>query len=321
MSKARRYAGIVRENFTDPSFWLQGPGFLWRHVLTDPLRRVADRSMRRGEVEHFSIAEADWDNCIVLDACRYDTFEACADPEWDLRPRISCGSDTGEFLESNYPPSVSEPDLVYVNANPRVANEPTGEFHAIDHVWKSNWNAEYGTVMPEDACEAAAEAAETYPHKRLLVHLVQPHIPYVGETADELPSGAAIQGMRPGEEMDEPKPYALVKEGVVEPETVERAYRESLELALDAVEPLVDRMAGKTVVTADHGDLMGESDGRRFGEFQQWGHPPNTPVEPLRKVPWAIPPFEDRKDVHEGTVTDTNEVDPDQEQLESLGYL
>jgi hypothetical protein len=322
VNRLRRTLGVLRDNWRDPSFWLEGPEFVWRHVLTAPLRRVGWAYQRHtGDADTTTIADADWDNCIVLDACRYDTFESVADPSWDLRPRLAAGSDTGGYLAANYPPSVTESDLVYVNANARVANEPTGDFHEIRHVWQDEWNDEYGTVMPEAVCAAAREAAADHPDKRLLVHLVQPHIPYIGPTADDLPSGAAIQSMRPGEAgMDDSKPYAAVKAGIAEPETVRAAYRESLELAMEHVEALVDDLRGKSVVTADHGDLLGEHDGRWVGEFSEWGHPANTPAAPLVRVPFAVPPFDDRKTVRDGTATDTNQTDPNSEQLEALGY-
>ncbi len=320
MSQFRRTIEELRANWRDPSFWREGPEFLWRNVLTRPLRRLGWAYKRRGDVEQFTVAEADWDNCIVLDACRYDTFESVADSDWNLTPRLSSGSDTGDFLAANYPPNVEEDDLVYVNANPRVAKEPTGEFVDIVHVWENRWDDEYDTVLPEDAVAAAREAAEEYPHKRLLVHMVQPHIPYIGETADELPGGASIQSMRPDAEMDDSKPYAAVKEGLVEPETISRAYRESLELAMESVEELVAELDGKTVITADHGDLLGERDGRVVGEFSEWGHPENTPVDPLIKVPWVVLPYDERKDIRAGSLADTNQTDPNREQLEALGY-
>ena len=320
MNRLRRSLSTVLDNWRDPSFWLAGPSFLWRHVLTAPLRRVGWAYRRRGDVDQFTVADADWDNCIVLDACRYDTFENVADPSWDLSPRLAAGSDTGQFLAANYPPWAAEPDLVYVNANPRVATEPTGEFHEIRHVWQSRWNDEYDTVMPEDVREATLEAADEHPDKRLLVHMVQPHIPYIGPTADDLPSGAAIQSMRPDTEMDETKPYAAVDAGLAEAETVRTAYRESLELAMPHVEALVEALDGKTVITADHGDLLGEPDGRRFGEFTEWGHPTNTPAKPLVTVPWAVPPYDERKEIRAGTVKDTNQTNPNREQLEALGY-
>jgi hypothetical protein len=317
----RPYVGEFRDNWRDPAFWREAPAFLWRHVLTAPLRRIGwAYRRRRSAAEQFTVADADWDNCLLLDACRYDAFEALTDPDWDLRPRLAAGSDTGGFLASNYPPDATEPDLVYVNANPRVAAEPTGDFHAIEHVWQSRWDDEYDTVLPEATRDAALEAHDRYPRKRLFVHFLQPHIPYVGETAEKLPGGAAVQGMRPDAEVEEAKPYAAVEAGLAAPETVRTAYRESLERALAAVEELVAALPGKTAITADHGDLLGEREARVFGEFSAWGHPAETPVEPLVSVPWSVPPYDERKDVRAGSATDTNRSEPPREQLGALGY-
>lgn len=133
MKKLRPYVREFRDNWRDPAFWREAPAFLWRHVLTASLRRAGWAHRRRTGAEYFSVADADWDNCILLDACRYDAFEAVAGEDWGLRPRLAAGSDTGGFLASNYPPGAAEPDLVYVNANPRVAAEPTGDFHAVEH--------------------------------------------------------------------------------------------------------------------------------------------------------------------------------------------
>jgi len=317
---AAHYIQEFRANWREPSFWLEGPAFLWRHVLTRPLRRVGWAQRRRSGVEAVSIAEADWDSCIILDACRFDAFEQAATPAWDLERRLASGSDTGGFLRANYPPGASEPDTVYVNANPRVASEPTGEFHAMKHVWKHDWNDSYNTVMPGDVCDAARSAADSYPHKRLVVHLVQPHIPYIGDRAEKLPGGAGIQSMRPDGEMADSKPFAAVEAGRVEPAAIRAAYQESLELALDAVEALVEDLDGKTVVTADHGDLLGETGAKRYGEFSSWGHPANTPVPALVEVPWAVPAFDERKEIRAGSLTETNQTDPTREHLEALGY-
>jgi len=319
MRSPRRLIGEFQRNYRDPDFWREAPEFLWRHVLTKPLRKLGWLRQHAGTDHHFRVTDADWDNCIILDACRYDVFSEAVD-DWPVQPRISDASDTGAYLAANYPPSVEKPDLVYINANPRVAAEPTGDFHAIEHVWASEWSEADGTVRPEAVRDAALDATEQYPNKRLLVHFVQPHIPYIGETADQLPGGASIQGMRPDSDVDGAKPFRAVTEGTVSPETVHDAYRESLDIALDVVRDLVDEFPGKTVVTADHGDLLGETDARVVGEFSQWGHPADTPVPPLVKVPWAVPAFDERKPTHEGTSTDTNRVDPDNQQLRALGY-
>jgi hypothetical protein len=320
MGTLRRYVETIRENYRDREFWADAPGFLWRNVLTAPLRTAGFALARRGE-RPLALVESDWDNCILLDACRYDAFaEALGDRAGTLERRWAPGSQTGAFLDATFPPDGSFPEIVYVNGNPRVATEYTGRFHAIDHVWERAWDDEYDTVLPGAMREAALAANERCPDKRLFVHFVQPHIPYVGETAKRLPGGASIQTMRPGAENREAKPYAAAERGAVAPETIRQAYRESLDLAMAAVDDLVAALPGKTVVTADHGELLGERSGLRYGELSKWGHPERTPTEELLAVPWWEPPADRRKGITAGDATAGDRTDAPTDRLEALGY-
>jgi len=320
MGTLRRYTETVRDNWLDREFWADAPSFLWRNVLTAPARRTG-LALERRRGTPLALVESDWDNCILLDACRYDVFAAVAgDREGSLERRIAPGSQTGAFLDATFPPGESFPELVYVNGNPRVATEYTGSVHAMDHVWERSWDDQYDTVLPDAMRDAVLAAHETYPDKRLFAHFVQPHIPYIGETAAELPGGAAIQTMRPDADDREEKPYAAVKRGEVDPETIRQAYRESLELALSAVDDLIAQLPGKTVVTADHGELLGDRSGRRYGELSTWGHPELTPVEELLAVPWWEPPFDERRAIRAGDATAGDRTDAPTDRLEALGY-
>ncbi len=320
MGTIRRYVDTLRDNVTDRSFWADAPGFLWRNVLTRPVR-LAGLAAKRRAGRPLALVESDWDNCLLLDACRYDELAPLlADREGTLEERVAPGSQTGAFLDATFPPDEEFPEIVYVNGNPRVATEYTGRFHAIDHVWERAWDDTCGTVMPAAMRDAALAAVEEYPDKRIFVHLVQPHIPYIGETAAQLPGGAAIQTMRPDADEREAKPYAAVKRGAVDPETVRTAYRESLALAMAAVDDLVERLPGKTVVTADHGELLGERSGRRYGEPSAWGHPELTPVDELLRVPWWEPPADERREIRAGAATAGERTDAPADRLEALGY-
>lgn len=59
-----------------------------------------------------------------------------------------------------------------------------------------------------------------------------------------------------------------------------KAYEKNLEQVLEHVEELSNILEGKTVVTADHGDLLGENG--------LYGHPGNSNLKVLRKVPWDV---------------------------------
>lgn len=59
----------------------------------------------------------DWDNLVLLDACRYDQFERLNTISGVLENRISQGSSTFEFLTENIAGKKSH-DTVYVTSNP-----------------------------------------------------------------------------------------------------------------------------------------------------------------------------------------------------------
>lgn len=64
------------------------------------------------------VFDADWDILVILDACRYDLFEAVSDLPGDLERRESKAGNTVGFLRAN----VAGRDLrdtVYVSANPQ----------------------------------------------------------------------------------------------------------------------------------------------------------------------------------------------------------
>jgi len=61
-------------------------------------------------------------------------------------------------------------------------------------------------------------------------------------------------------------------------DALREAYHDTLERALGSVSSFADRVDGRTVVTADHGELLGED-----GRYQ---HPVDVDDPRLRTVPW-----------------------------------
>jgi len=100
-----------------------------------------------------------------------------------------------------------------------------------------------------------------------------------------------------------------------------RAYRENLKLVLEEVARLQDELVGKTVITADHGELLGERS--QPIPIREYGHPGGTYLEQLVKAPWITLEFDERKSIESGEVAakepnmDTDEVE---NQLRALGY-
>ncbi|MFB6294546.1 MAG: hypothetical protein ABEI97_02190, partial [Candidatus Nanohaloarchaea archaeon] len=256
-------------------------GSLWKGVKNP---RLAVRELnslyhtrlgRRGFYPHgTAVAEEDWDNLIILDACRYDTFEQHHTLDGTLGSRLSRGSATPEFLRGNFGDGTFH-DTVYVSSNPFLeVHDYSGTFHDIINVWKEEgWNDEYGTVLPETVNEYAEQAAEQHPEKRLIAHFMQPHHPFL---TDETPFD---------------RRHAVPDTGIwdrilagdidVDRERIRRLYRENLERVMGPVTELVQELDGKTVVTSDHGNLFGE---RSFPiPVREWGHPGGLYLEPLLK--------------------------------------
>jgi len=263
------------------------------------------------------IFEADWDTLLILDACRYDLFERVADLPGKTTAVRSKGSATEEFLRANFDGKRLH-DTVYVTASPmfhRHREEIDVEFHETVNVWQeAGWDEQYRTVLPETMAEATLDAAEQFPNKRILAHFLQPHYPFLGETGK-----TAFDLDRLDFRWDD---VATGKLDVPD-EILERAYEETLEAVLPSVERLLSALQGRTVVTADHGQMLGE---RLFPlPIREYGHPVGLYCEELVRVPWHVSDNGPRREItaessSERTGTDTGDSLVD-DRLRQLGYL
>lgn len=220
------------------------------------------------------VMEEDWDCLIVLDACRYDYFKALNDIiPGKLEKRISVAPSTGTWIYRNF--SDQHYDVVYVSAHPLIS--PTAlkmrnsknlfkRFHSvgfnpfsrIDNVWRYCWDSKLDTVPPDRVTKAAVRNAAKYPTKRIIVHYVQPHDPLIFG----------------------PKSWLLeVQKGKMSIDEVKVGYAMNLKLVLREVEKLRRRLKGKIVVTADHGQAL--------GDYWIYKHPYFL-VKPLIQIPWLI---------------------------------
>jgi len=266
------------------------------------------------------VMSADWDNLVLLDAARFDYFEAVNTIDGSLRKEISRGKKSWEFIKQNFV-SRDLHDTVYVTANPFSTDIPEGTFHHVNHLHSRKWDERIGTVQPEDVMEAAVEAHKQFPNKRLIVLYMQPHRPYLGETAEMLRKRLDLQGY--GEHDEGIQIWGAVKQREVTIEEVREAYRESLKISLESIEELLDRLSGKSVVTSDHGEMLGE----RVFPFttRVWGHMEGFDTPILREIPWLEVEFDRRREIRSeepvesiGADLTDSEVS---ERLEALGYV
>ncbi|MEA5407682.1 hypothetical protein VB773_08950 [Haloarculaceae archaeon H-GB2-1] len=253
----------------------------------------------------------DWDNLIILDACRYDTLTELHSLQGRLRPVVSQGGTSKEFFDRNFTED-AYPNTVYVSGNSHLQRVES-RFHDRlrpfkddrDPLWPDRFDDPPDTVLPETMVEWTLDAHEEYPNKRLIAHFMQPHAPFYGDIGEQI----FTRG---------PNWYEEVEAGNLSPRDARQAYRETLELALPHVETLVEELPGKTVVTADHGELFGEN------IFGLAGHPGgDIYLSDLVTVPWLEIEGDERKEIVPGTATEgpTEMTDEMRETLRDLGYV
>lgn len=280
-------------------------------LLARGINRFYHRRLRSSAPTESTVFDEDWDNLIILDACRYDTFEKVSALPGELSVRRGRASSTVEFLRANVS-GVDLYDTVYVTANPQYRKHfDGGRFHEVVDVWaETNWDEGVKTVEPGTLVERTLDVYERFDDKRLLVHFVQPHTPFLGEF------GRAVVG-------DERLSFwRRVMEGELafEDRDLYCAYCENLVLVLPHVRRLLETLDGKSVVTADHGQMIGE---RAWPiPIKEYGHPRGIYTSELVAVPWLEYESETRRSVTTGREATSSEVESSvvEDRLRDLGY-
>lgn len=275
----------------------------------------------------------DWDNLILLDACRYDAFAIENSLDGRLESRITKGSTSRGFINGNFAGRELH-DTVYVTANPYVGLICEDVFHAVITLL-DRWDPDLQTVKPEAVVKACKNAYDTYPDKRLIVHFMQPHEPYLGEAGAKIRSKIQKEAKSRGwnnslrgdnsiendtmngiKELNTPKCGNIN----VSKQDIWEAYLKTLAIVLESVEELLEFIAGKTVISADHGELIGEKPPLYFRE--KYGHPGYTWTPELRKVPWFIIDSTYRRRIRSDPPERYDTVDEEKlgPKLRALGY-
>jgi len=262
----------------------------WQIVLLQALSRLLPE---RGT----PVLEEEWDSLIILDACRFDCFRnlhGLKELPGRLEHRFSLGTETTTFLRRNF--RSRRDDIVYVTANPFVNRYLEGKFHRIIPVWKYGWSEEHRTVLPETMYMEALKAHLRYRDKRLIVHFIQPHYPYIGDRVSSRHAGYLRDEMvgkgegRPFRDVYLDRPffvYSMPVYGLIEGERQRALYWMNLKRAVHYVLRLIDALPGRTVVTADHGEAFGEPF-RSYLPIHVYGHLPNVKMDVLERVPWLV---------------------------------
>ncbi len=264
------------------------------------------------------LTEKDWDNLIILDACRYDIFSEVNGIEGELQSCRSPASESLTFMRRNFFDR-DLTDTVYVTSNPYASQIPKGTFHYVDNLYTSEWSSKAGTVLPSDVVTAALDASSRFDQKRLIIHFMQPHYPFIGTKGEDI--------QQPDLSFGDNKPgtddiWLRLLYGLEDSTRVYKAYKQNLKIALEKVSGMLKHLSGKSVITSDHGNLFGE----RTGPIpaKGYGHPQDILVPELTTVPWLEVPWDSRRTITaDPPLSQSISADDSviEDRLEDLGYV
>lgn len=272
------------------------------------------------------VMEEDWDNLIIVDACPLHVFEDCWDGDEEVQTRISRGETTARFFRENFD-GETHADTVVVSGN-AATGDVADDLDVFKFVglWGEqdfpDFDRRYRDVVPPEAVvEKTLEMHDRYPDKRIVSHFLQPHPPFVLKDGEPLDPGSKYRD------------FTAARRGEVSAETVKEIYRENTRYVLDYVEEVTDGLDGKSVVTTDHGTLLGEGVPfvyqvlhPRWSVFRRnrfrYAHFAHLRLPTLVEVPWVELDSDSRREIEAtddpaGVEMNREIID---EQLEALGY-
>lgn len=262
-------------------FKLHGPRFL--------RNTTKKRALQRGR-QLLKIAEnifdylTDWDVIILLDGCRFDTFKKICRLRGNLHKKVWHGTCTLEWASNSIIDQYK--NLIYVSANPFVSKfylkqwNNSNPFYILDEVWDFGWDPQLRTVPAEAVTHLGVHHLKKHPKKKLFLHYMQPHHPYIGKTKIHEYGWIGSQNPRQlyAETSEVDHVHTKLEKGLLSRKLVLQAYEDNLHYVLEMIQPVLKAAAGKRVViTSDHGNC--------FGEYGIYAHPGETYVPELLEVP------------------------------------
>jgi len=301
------------------------------------------------KIKERPIWDSGFDVCLVLDSCRYDLWEEVVGADNSLVRSMgeigdtfplatnteyiwSVGSASPHWISKTFNDDYRESweSAGYVTANPFSGKQgdemdyldasvvPLNDtLPYVDDVWQDSWpmTDELPTVSPKTLTDRALWAysnREQLGIDRLVVHYMQPHIPF--RSQKEWCAGWDLYGFGTGGGKGK-NDWHKVRDGEIERDLFWKAYADNLEWVLAEVKRWYELTSADILVTSDHGNGM--------GEFGQWGHPPGSANPAIRKVPFC-----EIAGVGSDCVGDVSVKPPDldrqntdvEQQLQALGY-
>ena len=230
------------------------------------------------------ILNKDWDILILLDACRYDFFKKCNSFEGKLSKVIG-GTNTKSFFRKNFDGADCS-NIIYINPIIKF-NEwfPSNNFFEVIPSWDKCWSKNFGTVLPESVTELSIKYIKKYPKKRIIVHYMQPHIPYLSLGTKYVKASTRNEVANERESKLKEIMFSTINKAKITFPSIpiwymeklfgssagigeiyfnggfkamRKAYKENLNNVLNYVKKIIEITDGNVVITSDHGEMLGE---------------------------------------------------------------
>jgi hypothetical protein len=274
------------------------------------------------------IMEEDWDNLLIIDACPVHVFGDAYKGEGTVETKISRGETTARFFRENFGGDTHY-DTIVVSANAAVGPIVDDlEFFKFVGLWGNesedlpNFDRRFRDIVhPEKVVEKTAELNNEYPNKRIIAHFLQPHSPFVVKDGERIEPGSIYRD------------FTAARQGKVSSETMTAIYKENTEWVLEYVQELDELLDGKSVITSDHGTLLGEGipliyqllhprwKFRNRNRFL-YAHHIHMRLPTLVEVPWVELDSENRREIVSAEQSEGTDINRDviDDRLEALGY-
>jgi hypothetical protein len=257
---------------------------------------------------------------IIFDSCRYDYFNEIYNDYFvgELQKVFNTNTYTKQYQRSTW---TAKHDITYVAGGPVITDRnfeladldyrPSEHFENIINVWDMGYKKELGVTPPEAVTKEALQCEAP----QMVVHYFQPHAPYIGDVRLR-PHTLNTPDDKTGKIKKRKESlldiYDKIENNQISRENLRKAYKSNLKRVMSAAKPLISETTSKTVITSDHGELLGEDDRYLHG---------GLPHRILCELPWFIA---------EGTKGNDREIDVEKtdkkereikDQLRDLGYV
>lgn len=252
--------------------------------------------------EGIRVVNEEWDWLIILDACRYDYFKRLYSDYFNgkLEKRRSLASNTQNWLARNFVDYYD--DIEYISANPYINREniplhkltkypekkelknwyPKHRFRRIHDLSVNNWfDGGSNKVEPEEVVDFCLNK-KFFADTRKIIHFIQPHRPYLDAYSFNKFNWfiREIYKKVKNEEIQNLFLRAFYKMfGNIWYKEHQKKYKHNLKRVLSTLPPLTESLEGKIIISADHGQCL--------GEYNTVGHPGKN-YDVLREIPWFI---------------------------------